>query len=122
MGAAQPSITTIKIHRNVRSYRDVHQHRSVFQAIHRIADQLMSVPGEERPVLSTRDATVTLDTSVGGRLGLPVTRYIRSTKTLAAAAAGITGLEFPTRIGQDAFLLKSDANVTDDLHENLRDV
>jgi hypothetical protein len=123
MGAAQPLNTAILVHRTVRSYRHLRLHRSVFQTFQRVAPEVMAVVGREGlTTLETRDATVTTDTSLGGRLGLPIVRYEQDLTLLADAVATISGLNFPVRIGQDKFLEKSDANVTDDLQANLRSV
>lgn len=121
--AAQPLNTAILVHRSVRSYRNLRLARSVFSTFQRVSTQVMSVPNlEGRTTLATRDATVTTDTSIGGRSGLPIVRYERDLTSLSDAVTNITGLNFPVKIGQDSFLENADANVADDLHENLRDV
>jgi hypothetical protein len=87
----------------------------------------MSVPSEETLDLTVRSAdtdddVVTTALLEGRGSGLPVVRGLAPVKTLQEAVQGVTGLDFPVRIGQDVFLNKSDANLTDDLHQNLRDV
>jgi len=123
--ASQPANAAIRVHRRVRSQRDLMLHGSAFETFQRIQDQVMMVPGEEVLVTETRDSNAPiLNTSLtlGRTSGLPVTRYVTVRPTLEAAAEGITGLNFPVRIGQDAFLEKDDTNVADDLHQDLRDV
>jgi hypothetical protein len=87
----------------------------------------MSVPSEETLDLTVRvtdpdDDIVTTALLEGRGSGLPVVRGLAPVTTLAEAVAGVADLDFPVRIGQDLFLNKSDAAVTDDLHQNLRDV
>lgn len=123
--ASQPANASIRVHRRVRSQRDLKLHRSAFETFQRINPQVMMVPGEEVLVTETRDAsTSVLDTSltIGRSSGLPIVRYTTARPSLEAAAEGITGLHFPVRIGQDAFLEKDNTNVADDLHGDLRAV
>lgn len=133
--ASQPANSAILVHRRVRSQRDLPFHRSTFETFQRINPQVMMVPGEEHlTVTETREAlavdangntvTTVLNTSliIGRSHGLPIVRYTQAPPSLEEAAEGISGLNFPVKIGQDSFLEKSDANVADDLHQDLRDV
>jgi len=89
---------------------------------------IMSVPSEEVLVTETRDATTAgllVTTALDqDRSGLPIVRELRPVTTLEEAVEGITGLNFPVRMPgiRDVFLEKSDANLEDDLHQDLRDV
>lgn len=127
--ASQPANSTISVFRRVRSQRDLPFHRSTFETFQRVNPQVMVVPGQEHlGVTETRetlpDGAAILDTSLitARAQGLPIVRYTQSAPTLEEAAESISGLNFPVRIGQDAFLEKSSANVADDLHQELRDI
>jgi hypothetical protein len=87
----------------------------------------MSVPGEETLDLTVRTADtdsdiVTTALTEGRGTGLPIVRGLKAVTTLPAAVSGVASLDFPVVIGQDRFLNKADANVADDLHQDLRDV
>jgi hypothetical protein len=91
----------------------------------------MSVPSQEELWDESRDGTLIVTTSVDEqKSGLPIVRFLDTVTTAAAAVAGMpavagfpaTSLDFPIRIGRDVFLTKNDANLTDDLHQDLRDV
>lgn len=116
--ASQPANSTIRVHRRVRAYRQDLRHNSIKDLTMRMRPLIMSVPGEQVLVTETRDAVV----SDAFRSGHPVVRYLREVTTFEEAAEGISGLNFPVKIGRDKFLEKSTANVADDLHQDLRDV
>ena len=116
--ASQPANSTIAVHRRVRSYRQDLRHNSIKDLTMRMRPLIMSVVGEEVLVTESRDAVVT----DAFRNGHPVVRSLREVTTFEEAAEGISGLNFPVQIGRDKFLEKSDANVADDLQQDLRDV
>ncbi|MHA2231327.1 MAG: hypothetical protein ACXAB4_02435 [Candidatus Hodarchaeales archaeon] len=125
--ASQPANVEILVKRRVRSYRQNLRHNNVHALVNRLRPLVMSVPSEETLDLTVRvadpdDDIVTTALLEGRGSGLPVVRGLAPVTTLAEAVAGVADLDFPVRIGQDLFLNKSDAAVTDDLHQNLRDV
>jgi hypothetical protein len=125
--ASQPANVDILVKRRVRAYRQDLRHDSVHAVVNRLRPLVMSVPSEETLGLTVRvsdvdDDVVTTALLEGRGSGLPVVRGLAPVTTLAEAVAGVADLDFPVRIGADVFLNKSDANVTDDLHQNLRDV
>ena len=122
--ASQPSNTDIRIHRRVRSYRQDLRHNPVLGRTGRIRGLVMSVPGEEDLMTETRDGAAIVTTAVGGRLGLPIVRELRPVTSLEEAAESVADLNFPVRMPghRDVFLEKADDSVTDDLHQDLRDV
>ena len=116
--ASQPANSTILVHRRIRAYRQDLRHNSIKDLTMRMRPLIMSVPSEEVLVTESRDAVVT----DAFRNGHPVVRSLREVTTFEEAAEGISGLNLPIRIGRDRFLENSDANVTNDLHQDLRDV
>jgi hypothetical protein len=92
----------------------------------------MSIPGgqdssdarvDETLIDATRDGSTLVTTSVDEqKTGLPVVRFLKTVTTFEDAAEGMSDLQFPIRIGRDAFLRKTSGNLTDDLHQELRDV
>jgi hypothetical protein len=125
--ASQPANVDILVKRRVRSYRQNLRHNNIHGLVNRLRPQVMSVPGEETLDLTVRAANadndiVTTALTAGRGTGLPIVRGLAPVTTLPEAVTGILNLDFPVVIGQDRFLNKADANVTDDLHQNLRDV
>ena len=122
--ASQPANTTILVHRRIRAQRDDFLHTSVKHRASGVGfnDLIMSVPGEEIKVFEFRDSTFRTDAF---RFGHPVTVAERGKTSFETAAETISGLNFPITFPaypRDKFLEKSDANVADDLHQDLRDV
>ena len=125
--ASQPANVEILVKRRVRSYRQNIRHNNIHGLVNRLRPLVMSIPSEETLDFTVRaadldDDIVTTALLEGRGSGLPVVRGLAPVTTLAEAVAAMTNLDFPVRIGQDLFLNKADANVTDDLHQNLRDV
>jgi hypothetical protein len=95
-------------------------------------DLKMSVPGDEVLMDETREAlgageSAILNTSltVGRTTGLPVVRHFKTVTTAKDAVDNATfgtNLGVPKRIGRDVFFYKNDANLTADLHAQLRGV
>lgn len=101
------------------------RHESVLAITGGMRPQVMSVPGEETLHVTTyASGSNVLDTSLveSRNTGLPLVRGLRTPKTFVAAVAGIADIDFPVTIGKDRFLQKNDANVADDLHQDLRNV
>ena len=128
--AGQPLNTEISIFRRVRAYRDMDRHASV-QGMRSFGSLRMSVPGEEIRVMPN-SASVATDGYDSGwksdawRYGHPVVRYERAPVTPKQfyASAGGT-LSIPLRLGdnrRDLFIEKKPEHITDDLHQDLRDV
>jgi len=120
--ASQPANADIKVHRRVRSYRQMLRHNNVKAMTNRMRPLIMSVPSMETQILSTYDGANIVQTNLtSDRQGLPVVRYLRPVVPFETAAEQIAGLNFPVVIGQDKFLEKADAYITDDLQQDLRD-
>ena len=121
--ASQPANADIRVHRRIRSYRQMLRHNNIKAMVNRMRPLIMSVPSRETQILSTfdGDANIVQTNLTSNRRGLPVVRYLRPVVPFETAAEQIAGLNFPVVIGQDKFLEKSDANVADDLHQDLRD-
>jgi len=125
--ASQPANTEIEVKRRLRSYRQNLRHNNIHGLVNRLRPLVMSIPGEETLDLTVRatdtDEDVVTTALLAGRgTGLPVVRGLREVTTLVEAVDGIANLEFPVRIGQDVFLNKASGSLTDDLHQDLRDV
>lgn len=125
--ASQPANVEISVKNRVRSYRQDLRHNSVFDLVNHLRPLVMSVPSEETLDLTVRvddvdDDVVTTALLEGRGSGLPVVRGLRPVTTLAEAVASIPNLDFPVRIGRDVFLNKADGSLTEDLHQDLRDV
>ena len=125
--ASQPLNSLIQVHRPVRSQRDLPLHRSTWEASIGVGvnPQVMVQPGEEIAVTETRGSTgipfVTTSLTEGRATGLAVVRYAKASPTFSDAVTNLTGIEI-FRIGQDAFITKTAANVSDDLHAEVRDL
>ena len=125
--ASQPANSDILVKMRVRSYRQGLRHNNIHGLVNRLRPLVMSVPSEETLDMTVRSADtdsdmVTTALLEGRGSGLPLVRGLKPVVTLAEAVAGIADLDFPVRIGQDVFLQKTDAAVTDDLHGDLRAV
>lgn len=122
--ASQPANASISVFRRVRSERQMIRHNNVKAMCNRMRPLVMVTPGRETQVLSTfdGDSNVVTTALTSDRRGLPIVRYLRPAVPFATAAENISGLNFPVVVSGDSFLEKSSANVTDDLHQNLRDV
>lgn len=120
MASAQPLNTEIAVFRRVRSQMANDRHDSVKQMTGEMRPRYVVVPAEEVRVLETKDSVVT----DAWRYGHPVVRYNRSAKTPATVYDGVTGLDFPVRLTaqrRDLFITKTEANVGDDLFQDVRD-
>jgi hypothetical protein len=122
--ASQPANADIRVHRRVRSYRQMIRHNNVKAMVNRMRPLIMSVPSRETQILSTfdGDANIVQTNLTSNRRGLPIVRYLRPVVPFETAAENIAGLNFPVVIAGDKFLEKADASVRDDLHQDLRDL
>jgi hypothetical protein len=122
--ASQPANADIRVHRRVRSYRQMIRHNNIKAMVNRMRPLIMSVPSRETQILSTfdGDANIVQTNLTSNRRGLPIVRYLRPVVPFETAAENIAGLNFPVVINGDKFLEKADANVRDDLHQDLRDL
>jgi len=125
--ATQPANVDILVKRRVRSYRQNLRHNNIHGLVNRLRGQVMSVPGRETLDLTWRGTNlgsdvVTTSLTEGRGTGLPIVRGLKPVVTLPQAVTGILDLDFPVVIGQDRFLNKADGAVTDDLHQDVRDV
>jgi len=127
--AAQPSNTSIKVYRTVRSMRDGKRNESVAALIKRLRPLVMSIPAHEVLVeVKSRDTT-TKDFSPymgearhnAGR-GFPIVIGLRDTVSFETAQAGIADVDFAFQIGSDMFLKNTAAGLTSDLHQEARDL
>ena len=129
--AAQPANSEILVFRTIRSYRQQLRHDSVASFIKRLRPLVMSIPGQE--VLAgvlTRDTTMK-DFSpycgmaaAGAIRGFPIVFGLKPVIPFSTAVAAIDGLDFPTIIGQDAFLKNIEVSLASsaqsDLHQQAR--
>lgn len=145
--ASQPANTDISVRYVVRAYRQDLRHEAVLALLGfpGMRPAVMSVPGGtsttgsfaagtnmkgESLVSETRDQTdydVVTTALLGARLngnqsGLPVVRFLKASVTAAAAVAGISHLDMPIRMGRDIFLFKKAGFLTEDIHQDLRNV
>lgn len=146
--ASQPANTDISVRYMVRAYRQDLRHEAVLALLGfpGMRPAVMSIPGGlktnggtfvagtiqkgETLISETRDTgadDVVTTALLGARLdgatsGLPVVRFLKATVTAAAAVAGIAHLDMPLRLGRDIFLFKRAGFLTDDLHQDLRNV
>jgi hypothetical protein len=118
--ASQPLNAEISVFRRVRTQVQNERHDPV-RLLGRVRPKYVVVPSEEIRVLSTKDSNVT----DAWRYGHPVVRYARDFVRPADLYASASGLDYPVRLTaepRDLFIQKTDANVTDDIHQNARDV
>jgi hypothetical protein len=116
--AEQPALSNVSIFRTVRAYRGEElRHDAIKPITHKMRGLVVSVPAREVLVQETRNASL----SDAFRFGHPVVRHLRSVCTLDDVTSGVSGLEFPTRIGRDVFLAKDENNLADDLHQEVRE-
>lgn len=125
--ASQPANVEISVKRRVRAYRQNLRHNNVHGLVNRLRPLVMSVPSEETLDATVRvadpDKDVVATALLEGRgSGLAVVRGLAPVVTLADAVAGVPNVDFPVRIGQDVFLNKVDGSLTEDLHQDLRNV
>lgn len=121
--SAQPANSTIGVYRNVRAYRNQRRHETVEALTKKQRALLVAVPGEEHllTVVAARDTTKK-DFSPYGRDGQPVVVGRGVDTTPEQVVEGITGADFPIRIGNDVFITQTAGNLTRDLHQDVRDV
>lgn len=134
--ASQPANSLIKVQYTVRSYRDGVRHEAVLALLGGVLgggmrELKMSVPGKETLMTETRmpldagDDILNTSLTTGRTVGLPLVREFRTVTTAKDAVDNGTfgaNLGVPKRIGRDWFFYKNDAHLTDDLHQQLRDV
>lgn len=135
--ASQPANTLISVRYTVRAYRDGVRHESVLALVGGVLgggmrDLKMSVPGDETLMTETRETLASTESAIlntsltdGRTTGLPIVRTFKTVTTAKDAVDDATfgaNLAQMVRIGRDVFFHKVDANLTDDLHEQLRDV
>ncbi len=125
--ASQPANTDIKVFYSVRSQRDPIRHESVAALTKRLRPLVMSVPGEEILVgVLARDTAVSDfspfmgEARYGAGRGFPIVIGLLKRKAFADAQEGLTGIDFAFTIGQDKFLQNTEANLSRDLHSDLR--
>lgn len=127
--SAQPANTEIRVHRTIRSYRDMHRHESVAALIKRLRPLVMSIPaGEILVEVKSRDTSVSdFSTYMGearhnaGR-GFPIVVGLKDQVSFANAQTNLTDIDFAFQIGHDKFLANTVAGLTRDLHQDARDL
>ena len=89
--ASQPANVDIKVHRRVRSYRQMIRHNNVKAMCNRMRPLIMSVPSRETQILSTfdGDANIVQTNLTSNRRGLPIVRYLRPVVPFETAAENI---------------------------------
>jgi hypothetical protein len=126
--ASQPANTAIKVYYRVRAQRNDELHTSVKHRASGVAWNNLNIvpPGEEILVYEKRDTSFVTDAF---RFGHPVTVLPREKTAFAdivsdESALQVSGLSFPITFPmypRDKFIEKTEANVGDDLHQDVRD-
>lgn len=126
---SQPLNATIKIYRSIRSYRDLGRNDSIGAVTKKLKPLIMSVPGrEEGTEVKYRDTDFGDFSAYMGEAssqavrGYPVLIGLRDAITFAQAQNDISGVGFAYTIGQDKFVENTEDNLTNDLHQDLRDL
>lgn len=125
--SAQPANTDIRVHRTIRSYRDMHRHESVAALIKRLRPLVMSVPAHEILVeVKSRDTSVSdFSTYMGearhnaGR-GFPIVVGLKDQVSFSNAQTNLTDVDFAFQIGHDKFLENTVVGLSRDLHQDSR--
>lgn len=122
--ASQPANTSIEVKRRIRAQRNDLLHTSVKHRASGIGfvDLVMNVPGEEILVFEIRDESFRTDAF---RFGHPVTVVPRTLLSFEDAVELLTDMDFPVTFPnypRDKFLNKASGSLTDDLHQELRDL
>jgi len=127
--AAQPANTDIRVHRRIRSFRQMHRHESVAALIKRLRPLVMSIPADEILVhVETRDTTVTDFSPYMGEArhtagrGFPIVIGLKDSVSFANAQTNLTDIDFAFQIGHDKFLENTVAGLDQDLHQDARDL
>jgi hypothetical protein len=127
--AAQPANTDIKVYRTIRTFRQGVRQESVAALTKRLRPMVMSIPANEVLV-----GTLTRDTnskdfssfmgqaSAAASRGFPVVVGLKGAVSFAAAQTNLPAIDFAFQIGQDKFLTNTAAGLTNDLHEDARDL
>lgn len=120
--SAQPLNTEIKVYRTVRSYRNQRRHESVEAIIKRLRPLIMSIPSHELLTEVKAYDTTKKDFSVWGRNGQPIVIGPKDDVTYAEAQEGMAAVDFAFTIGADKFITNTEAGLTGDLQDDLRDL
>jgi len=118
--ASQPANTAISVFYTVRTRTNVPRFATVKEMCQKMGVKQVMVPGEEIETYNVLDASTAVP---GWRYGLPVTVENRQPLTVAAAYAGVAGLDFPQQLvggTNDLFLVKKPAGKADDLQGQVR--
>lgn len=126
---SQPLNAAIKVYRSIRSYRDLGRNDSIGAVTKKLKPLLMSVPGrEEGTEVKARDtdfgdfSAYMGEASTQAVRGYPVLIGLRDAITFAQAQNEIPGVGFAYTIGQDKFIENTEDNLSNDLHQDLRDL
>lgn len=120
--ASQPANSDISVHRRVRAYRSDRRHESIKTVTDRLSTLVMSTPGEEVFAEYLLNDAAPSFRSDAFRFGHKVLLSRTEPVAFTDAVSGLSGINFPIQIGRDKFIEKDDSNVTDDLHDELRDL
>lgn len=127
--AAQPANTDIQVFRRLRSFRQMHRHESVAALIKRLRPLVMSIPADEILVeVKSRDTSVADFSPYMGEArhnatrGFPIVIGLKDQVSFANAQTNIADIDFAFQIGHDKFLQNTTAGLSNDLHQNGRDL
>ena len=127
--ASQPLNTAIKVYRRVRAYRQDVRHDSVEALTKHLRPLIMQIPAEEIVSgVQSRDTSVSDFSSYmgearyGASRGFPIVIGLNDRTTFEAAQEGCTGVDFAFTIGRDRFLQNTEAALSRDLHQDMRNV
>lgn len=125
--AAQPANTDIRVHRRIRSYRQMHRHESVAALIKRLRPLIMSIPANEILVeVKSRDTNTADFSSYMGEArhnanrGFPIVIGLKDQVSFENAQTNLTSIDFAFQIGHDKFLENTVVGLSRDLHEDAR--
>lgn len=121
MSNAQPANALINIHYTVRTRTVVDRFASIKEVAQGLGVRQVMIPGEEISCFNVLDSTFKSD---AWRYGHPVSVKAREKLTVAELYAAASDLAFPVHLvgyRGDLFIGNTDAAITADLHQEVRD-
>jgi hypothetical protein len=123
--ASQPANTEISVLRTFRTRVQTRRNASIKEVTQRLGDVVVMAPGEEIDTFNVIDTAgaVTPGPNPAWRYGMPVTVESRDRASVGTVVGAVSGLDFPQQIvgtRHDLFFHKTAGNLTDDLHEEVR--
>jgi len=124
--ASNPANTQITVQRTVRSRVVPGRFSSIKEHSQKLGPKEVMAPGEEIDVILKldNDGSDAPGPNPAWRFGMPVSVVRRTRATPATIFNNVSGLDLPKRLVgnyNDVFIQKTEANATDDLHQEVRD-